>query len=40
LHWHLVPRWPGDTNFMPALAGVRMISQSLEAVWEALVENR
>lgn len=38
LHWHLVPRWPGDTNFMPALAGVRVISQSLEAVWEALVE--
>jgi ATP adenylyltransferase len=39
LHWHLVPRWPGDTNFMPALAGVRMISQSLEAVWETLVGN-
>jgi ATP adenylyltransferase len=36
LHWHLVPRWPGDTNFMPALAGVRVISQSLEAAWEAL----
>lgn len=36
LHWHLVPRWPGDTNFMPALAGVRMISQSLESMWEAL----
>jgi len=37
LHWHLVPRWPGDNNFMPTLAGTRMISQSLEAVWEALV---
>lgn len=36
LHWHLVPRWSGDTNFMPALAGIRMIPQSLEAVWEAL----
>ena len=39
LHWHLVPRWPGDNNFMPALAGTRMIYQSLEAVWEALTES-
>ncbi len=38
LHWHLVPRWPGDNNFMPALAGTRVIPQSLEAVWEILVE--
>ncbi|MGI9457111.1 MAG: HIT family protein, partial [Aeoliella sp.] len=38
LHWHLVPRWPGDNNFMPTLAGTRIISQSLEALWETLVE--
>ncbi len=38
LHWHLVPRWPGDNNFMPTLAGVRVIPQSLEALWEALTE--
>jgi ATP adenylyltransferase len=36
LHWHLVPRWNGDHNFMPTLAGVKVIPQSLEAVWEAL----
>lgn len=36
LHWHLVPRWPGDNNFMPTLAGTRVISQSLDALWEAL----
>lgn len=36
LHWHLVPRWPGDNNFMPVTAGVRMIPQSLEELWTAL----
>jgi ATP adenylyltransferase len=38
LHWHLVPRWTGDSNFIPTVAGVRVISQSLEALWEALQE--
>ncbi len=36
LHWHVVPRWHGDTNFMPALAGVRVIPQALDALWEML----
>jgi ATP adenylyltransferase len=38
LHWHVVPRWQGDTNFMPAVAGTRVIPQSLDALWELLTE--
>ncbi len=38
LHWHIVPRWNGDTNFMPSVAGIKVIPQSLDALWEALTE--
>ncbi len=36
LHWHIVPRWNGDTSFMPTIAGARVIPQSLDALWELM----
>lgn len=36
LHIHLVPRWNGDTNFMPVLAEVKVISENLHTMWERL----
>lgn len=36
LHWHIVPRWPGDVNFMTSVAGVRVIPQALDSLWEQL----
>jgi len=30
LHFHIVPRWNGDTSFMPLLAEVKIVSQALE----------
>lgn len=36
LHWHVVPRWSGDVNFMPVLADTKVIVQSLESLHEIL----
>jgi ATP adenylyltransferase len=36
LHMHIVPRWAGDTNFMPLLAEVKVISEHLRASFEKL----
>jgi len=36
MHWHIVPRWDGDTNFMTVLTSTRVLSQHLESSFQAL----
>ena len=36
LHWHVVPRWSGDTNFMPVISDSRVVVQSLDALYDLL----
>jgi ATP adenylyltransferase len=38
LHWHLVPRWSGDTNYMSVMSDTRVIVQSLDQFFTMLVE--
>ncbi len=36
LHVHVVPRWEGDTNFMPIISGTRVLAQSLDELYRML----
>ncbi len=38
IHIHVVPRWQGDTNLMPVVANTKVISQSLNNLYDKLTK--
>ena len=36
IHWHVVPRWNGDTNFMPVIADVKVMPDSLLSTYDKI----
>lgn len=38
IHWHVVPRWKGDTNFMTTVGEVRVLPQALDESYDRLAE--
>jgi ATP adenylyltransferase len=39
VHMHIVPRWDGDTNYMPVLADTHVVPQALDELYAALMKN-
>ncbi|MDH5543617.1 MAG: HIT domain-containing protein [Nitrospinota bacterium] len=39
IHMHVVPRWSGDTNFMPVVGEVRVLPQHIRETYDALIES-
>lgn len=38
LHWHVVCRWSGDSNFLPVIGGSRLLSVSMEETYSKIAE--
>jgi ATP adenylyltransferase len=38
VHFHVVPRWTGDTNFMPVIADIKVMPEYLDSVYRKLKE--
>ena len=38
LHYHLVPRWSGDTNFMPVIGGTKIVPMSMDEAYDLLLK--
>ncbi len=36
VHTHIVPRWQGDTNFMPVMADIRVVPEALDETYKKL----
>lgn len=37
-HWHVLPRWRGDVNFLPVFSDVKVLNEALDDTWERLAE--